>query len=496
MPRSYTPLFLLSLAALAGTCFLNNNPLYASGPASLPATAAPLKKIPINLDSARSLNIPKPKTDLKPALFKLGLSGWVIKIPGSRALATPAIYDNKIYIGGGYGSHEFYCFDAEAGKLIWQYKTSDDGPSAAVVEDGCVAFNTESCTVFVLDARTGKCLWQEWLGDPLMSQPAIYKGRLYIAYPGGQRNHAQSPGHRMLCADLKTGKHLWDKQISADVISAPVIDEGKLYFSCMDGSSYCMDTANGKEFWHKSDGATSAPAVAKGQLMVARKDKNERNNDVEEGLQIAQARSGTREFKVFAKGKAPYLAGATNGTIGPQAMDKVSWFKSQDSSVGFGGGAPAAAQMSKAASNLGISSVAGAWGYQGARACFKNGKFFNSQGSNVNAVLEDGKTVSWTGEARGKFINGKSQVFNPPSMGHKNMYLCSGDGHVVSMKQSDGSVDFMYSTPFPISFQPALSAGKIYMGTGDGHLVCLDTGAQDADGWTAWGGNAQHNKLE
>jgi hypothetical protein len=57
----------------------------------------------------------------------------------------------------------------------------DDGPTAAVVEDGCVAFNTESCTVIVAETKTGKVIWQEWLGDPLMSQPAISKSRLYIA---------------------------------------------------------------------------------------------------------------------------------------------------------------------------------------------------------------------------------------------------------------------------------------------------------------------------
>jgi hypothetical protein len=115
--------------------------------------------------------------------------------------------------------------------------TSDDGPTAAVVEDGCVAFNTESCTVIVADALTGKLLWQEWLGDPLMSQPAIAKGKLFMAHPVGPHNGGQQsngPGqfssaavaqakkpttqkssnlssktsHRLLCADLKTGKHV------------------------------------------------------------------------------------------------------------------------------------------------------------------------------------------------------------------------------------------------------------------------------------------------
>src|SRR5260370_40326682 len=118
-------------------------------------------------------------------------------------------------------------------------QTGDDGPTAAVVEAGYVAFNTESCTLIVVDEKTGKLVWQEWLGDPLMSQPAISKGRLYMAHPSGQRsaqNGAAAQGHpnishatgngrekgyELLAADLKTGRHIWEQGISADVIAAP-----------------------------------------------------------------------------------------------------------------------------------------------------------------------------------------------------------------------------------------------------------------------------------
>src|SRR5438128_475646 len=148
-------------------------------------------QVKIDLDKAVVCSLPKANGDLKPVSFKTpdGKEGWVVHIPGNLPIATPAYADGKLFVGGGYGSHEFYAFDAQTGEKVWQIKTSDDGPSAAVVEDGCVAFNTESCTVIVADAKTGNILWQEWLGDPLMSQPAISKGRLYMAYPAGQRGH-------------------------------------------------------------------------------------------------------------------------------------------------------------------------------------------------------------------------------------------------------------------------------------------------------------------
>ena len=154
----------------------------------------PPAEVQINLDKALEVKIPEPAAALRATPFKTpdGKSGWVIRIPGGHAIATPAYSDGMIFVGGGYGSHEFYAFDGQTGAVVWRAKTSDDGPSAAVVENGYVAFNTESCTVVVCQAKTGKVVWQEWLGDPLMSQPAISNGRLYIAYPGGQRGHNQA----------------------------------------------------------------------------------------------------------------------------------------------------------------------------------------------------------------------------------------------------------------------------------------------------------------
>jgi hypothetical protein len=76
------------------------------------------------------------------------------------------------------------------------------------------------------------------------------------------------------------------------------------------------------------------------------------------------------------------------------------------------------------------------------------------------------------------------------------MFLCSAQGHLVSVRQSDGGVNFSYAMKQPMAFQPALAGGNMYAGTSNGMLVCLKTGDEDADGWFAWGGNAQHNKAQ
>src|SRR5213082_556380 len=156
----------------------------AASPATRPATAPSTKPqaLRIDMDRAVSLPLPEIREDLKPVSFKTrgGKEAWVLRVPGNRPIATPAYADGLIFVGGGYGSHEFYALKADSGEVAWKINPTDDGPSAAVVDDGYCAFNTESCTVIVVEARTGKQMWQEWLGDPLMSQPAIADGKLYI----------------------------------------------------------------------------------------------------------------------------------------------------------------------------------------------------------------------------------------------------------------------------------------------------------------------------
>jgi Ca-activated chloride channel homolog len=462
-------------------------------PRKQPALNKPVKQVKIDLDKAIDVPIPTGK-GLEAIEFKTkdGKTGWAVHIPGNRPIATPAYYDGRIFVGGGFGSHEFYAFDADTGKLAWQIKTSDDGPTAALVEDGCVCFNTESCTVIVTDAKTGKLIWQEWLGDPLMSQPAASQGRLYIAYPAGQQKHPANKtkgyGFRMLCADLHTGKHYWETEIPTDVISAPVIEGDSCYFTCMDGTSMNLDARTGAVLWKKQNSGASAPLIVGGQVVMTQKEVT--GGKAYEGLRRLDAKQGHNKDKdLVSKGSADYLQRDKGGGVG------ISKAKSQvlDSSVGFSV-APQAAKMQSVNGQLGVNSVVGGWSYQGSRAGHSNGLFYNAQGLNLNSMDAAGK-ARWRAETNGKGIGKDEQIFSPPAMGAKNMYLSSARGHLLAVSQSDGSPKFMYNLKQPIVFQPALARGNMYVGTANGLVICLRTGDRDADGWTMWGGNAQHNKA-
>ena len=120
--------------------------------------------------------------------------GFSVQLPSKAPIPTPTIYKDKVYVSGGFHSKEFYCFDAKTGALVWAIDLDDDGPTAAVCDGSVCVFNTESCTLFAVDADTGKHLWSHWLGDPLTSTPTIAGGVVFTSYPanggGGQLNNS------------------------------------------------------------------------------------------------------------------------------------------------------------------------------------------------------------------------------------------------------------------------------------------------------------------
>ena len=457
----------------------------------------------IDLRTAVNVNLPSPVQDLEAASFGTpdGRTGWVLRLPGGRPIATPAYADGMLFVGGGYGSHEFYAVDAETGRIIWKIQTGDDGPTAAVVANGMVAFNTESCTLVVVDERRGRVIWQEWLGDPLMSQPAIDKGVLYMAHPAATGRPAKpaqyhprpaTPGgsHRLLAAELSTGRHIWEQEISGDVITAPVISDGTVYFTTFGGTSYALNAADGSVVWVKANAATSAPVVMNGQLYETRKEQA--GKDTIEGLARVDAKQGNaRDKELIAKSKADYLKAGSGGGVGLSA-DAVT---SLDSSVGFSA-APSSAKLVEANGTVGVNSVVGAWAYQGSRAAISRGQILNAQGNYINSVRASDGKQSWQTEVVGSRAAPGGQVFSPPAVGRDYLYLAGAAGYLVSVRQSDGGVGFSYAMKAPIAFQPALANGNVYTGTADGRLICLKTGNKDADGWYAWGGNAQHNKIQ
>lgn len=426
--------------------------------------------------------IPTAGISATPFTTQDGKKGWRVKIPGGRALATPAVAGDTVFIGGGFGSHEFYAFDAASGKPRWAIRVSDDGPTAAVVAGNRVVFNTESCTVFVVDARTGQEVWSRWLGDPLMSQPAVAAGTIFMAYPG-------KGGHRLIALALEDGKTRWEAPIKGDIISAPVVKGDAVYLATQDGTVYRVERESGKVVWQEAMHATSAPFVdEKGEVHVSRGEA--RGAQRYEALQRMRGVSGAVVGGMVAHKRAEQLEPDVQ-----RESESAKENAKEDSSVGFAGGAPALAAPPPVVANLGQSSVKGLWEFQGSRPIVSGGKSYAMRGDALQAVGADGK-VLWEGKMSGNVRAAGAQLASPPALAGGKLVVGTSAGTIEAYEAEGGKRIFSIEVGDAIRFQPALAGGRIFVGTERGTLVCVATGDSSLDGWTMWGGGPRHNGAE
>lgn len=416
--------------------------------------------------------------------FSSGRNGWKLKIPGNRPLATVAYEDGLIFVGGGYGSYEFYAIEAKTGNVAWMFKTGDDGPTAAAVKNGYVVFNTESCIIYVLRAKTGERVWEKWLGDPLMSQPALDDEHVYMAYPGGDGFH------HLACMKLESGQEVWDVKIAGDLISAPIIYDESIYITCFDGTVYRYDAHNGTVLWSQAKQATCAPTIYGNRVFLSlRQEQKVGQDSVEqyEGLVTLHNSDGVQQQKdLWARRKAPYLVyGRSTAKTGAQAE--------LDASVGFGA-APAAAKLSQARENVGQYSVVGCWAYQGSRPVIRNGHSYNAMGNEIQCLNITTGRVVWSHiyELDEEGIGGR--VLTPPSYANDKLFFGSGNGEVFCIGEKDGNLLWKDRVNGSISFQPAVAKGMVFVSCDNGLLYGIHTGDAQDDGWYMWGGNAEHNK--
>ncbi len=451
-----------------------------------------------------------------------GLRGWKVRLPAGRPLATPAIADGRLFLGGGFGTYDFYALDALEGQLLWRHRTSDDGPTAAVVEDGLVAYNTESCTLEILTTE-GKSVWRLWLGDPLLSMPAICAGRVYMAYPDSRGDHR----HYLACFDLRSGELIWRHPIICDVITAPVVQDGLVYASCMDGTVFCLSSEDGQCVWQRAMRATSAPTVVAGEVFVS-----QRHDDPQYGVRerwirqrherAARARE-TREASM-ARGKTGRATASVAETglevsephsevlfecqefcahLDLEAKRRTEEYRSymhMDASVGFAA-APAAAKFHYAAMHLGVDRVSAAWGFQGSRPCVYRGRLYAASGRWLRCLRlqnDFGKPqdqLVWEFDVYGAAQLAEAAfvpTVTPPIVLNDRVIVGSTAGDLFCLDAEHGEVLWRVHLGEPISYQPAVAYGRVYVPTATGTLYAIETGSDTDDGWYMWGANAAH----
>ena len=385
------------------------------------------------------VKLPKAATGGTATSFRFGREnqhqGWVAQLPGGGNLLTVAYGGGRVYVSGGLDSSSMYAMDAKTGKRLWAMESMNDpGPTAPVFEDDDVAFNTYSCTMVMVDARTGKARWQLWTGSETPNQPALV-GKLVIApHPNDEGGYSLSAYTR------KSGSHVWSSPIDGHIINSPIVKGDAVYVTTVLGTLYKV-SLDGKALWHKSLGATSAPWIDGDELHVTARDSGKEAQLVLAAADGARLRTAA---KTATRSSAP--GSEDTGTI---------------------------------------------YQYDGARPVVRDGVAYIAIGGHVEARDARTDQVLWTRHhAKGE----SERHVNSVAVAGSLVVVTSRDGEVMALDRTTGAQRIGFSFGTPINGEPVIAEGWMYAATAKGQVLAFDLGTgAGTDGWHQWGGNAQHN---
>jgi Ca-activated chloride channel family protein len=367
--------------------------------------------------------------------------GWVLQLAAGQQLLTPAYAGGRVYVGAGFTSTTVFALDAHSGALRWQADTPDGGPSAAIVDERTVLFNTESCTLFAFDAQTGRQRWSKYLGDPLMSQPASGGGRVFTAWPDGN----SAGGFSFGALSLRNGRVLWSRPVSADVMTAPVVVGDAVYATLMDGTVARWRANDGRRQWSRAAGATSAPAVDGDRVYVAQ--RADRGHE------------------------RPLVLGATTGAVASR-------------------GAPVAAGY--VAQRPDTDGTEPGWAWEGSRPAVADGRVYQAMGDEIVARSRATGEVVWR---KRNPMGGRTRGVTSPAVVGSQLVVGTRGGDLFGLDIDSGQTTWAVRVGEPIGAQPAVADGWVYVATARGKVIGLEIGDRALDGWHMWGGNAGHTGL-
>jgi len=163
----------------------------------------------------------------KSSVYKLGSEGT-----RNDFIATPVVYDNKLYIGVGQdpehkrGVGHLWCIDITKKGDVSPVNDNFD-PKAAV--------NKDSALVWHYGGEAPDGAERPFVFGRTMSTCAIHDGLLYVADLTGV----------VYCLDAKTGTKYWDHEMNAQTWSSPYWVDGKVYMG--NDKKKVLIFAHGKE---------------------------------------------------------------------------------------------------------------------------------------------------------------------------------------------------------------------------------------------------------
>ncbi len=133
-------------------------------------------------DSRHSGNVPD-----RSVTTPLGLIGAV---PLTDAIFTaPVVADGRVYVVDGSGVA--FCLDAATTNIIWKFRSQGgrvncNNVSSPAITGRYLHFGTMAGSYYVLDKASGDVVKEITCGEPILSTPVVFNGRVYFATLGSQ----------------------------------------------------------------------------------------------------------------------------------------------------------------------------------------------------------------------------------------------------------------------------------------------------------------------
>lgn len=476
--------------------------------------------------------------------------GFVIQLPSESPIPTPTVYRGKLYVSGGFSSQEYYCFDANSGKLVWAVELDDDGPSSATPSGDTILFSCESCTLFALDAKSGAMRWSHWLGDPLLSMPMVAGSDVFAVYPATPDADVPDeavqkdfePSHIIAAFDVATGGLQWRRWIDSDCMTTPIVAGDDLYLTSLTGTLYRFGKKGGAMRLAERMRATSAPVAVDERVYLSRRADDAGKADVLECI-ASQDRATNALQYAAAQHSAPYL---------DQAVQREAAFSKQAEEFeapnaiggGFGGGfggsgggffsvppgssdgtqddgvdesvvpakqttVPAAdkpesevvqepvdalaVKQLQAADVIGLGNVSTLQTFHGSRPLYRDGRLYSCMGDHLVCLNSETGKVLWKVALEGNLREAGGHLATPPIPAGDHLLIATIAGQLRLIDPLTGKTERTWEVGSPVRFPPAVEAGRIYVGTQDGKLVCIETGDASLTGWPMAGGDPRHS---
>ena len=169
-------------------------------------------------------------------------SHFVIMNDGSFVTSEKGLERVKIYNSAGV----FQCVVASPA----EFTSGTVGLDLAVDIEG---------NIYVLEADSGKIIWESSLNIDILSTPVVVNNKVYAG------NY---------CLDLNNGNKIWISDVGILLLSSPSYYQNKIFIGSQDEKFYCIDARTGNKIWKFYIGSMSwktSPSVAYGNVYVGNK---------------------------------------------------------------------------------------------------------------------------------------------------------------------------------------------------------------------------------